>query len=263
MQRSTVDSLLRISQAYCEQLCEKQTLDYGIVYSSLRFAGLPECNQYREVIAETPEQLHAAFAECETCFSRMGLHCHRWAPAQSRTSEEITRFLASAGYRPRPEIAFTLTDWVAETPSREIRILPARAMRSAFGATFLNAARDESLRAAHIEAALERLDSSHLDMFVALHGSEPAGRCGLLQVGDLCEVIDLSVLPNFVERGVGSAMLAHVLALAKRLELRNVYARVPTENEAGRRLFERHGFAADGLITEFVRTVAPAEIFVR
>ncbi len=257
-----MDSLLRISQASCEQLCEKQTLDYGIVFSSRRFAGLPECNQYREVIAETPEQLHAALAECETCFSRMGLHCRRWAPAQSRVSDDASRLLASVGYRPQKEVAFALAGWVVEATAREIRILPARAMRSAFSATFVAASWDEALRAARIEAALERLDSPHLDMFVALRGSEPAGRCGLLQVGDLCEVIDLSVLPTFAECGVGSALLAHVLALAKRLALRNVYARVSIENEANRRLFERHGFAADGVITEFVRTYGPAGLRV-
>lgn len=262
MQRSTVDSLLRISQAYCEQVCEKQTLDFGIVYSSVRFRGLPDCNQYREVIAEAPTQLQAAHEECEACFLQMGLTCFGWAPAQGRASAECVSFLASHGYVPRSFTAMTLAEWISGTPGGDVRVLPARAMREAYGATFAleaTGATTASDRTARIESALERLDSSHLDMFVALHGGAPAGRCGLFQVGDLCEVIDPVVAPNFASRGVESALLGHVLALAKRLALRNVFARVLTENEADRRLLERHGFSADGVFTECVRTSAPAE----
>ncbi|MGI0149236.1 MAG: hypothetical protein ACREDF_06870, partial [Thermoplasmata archaeon] len=136
MTRSAVDSLLRIEQAYCAQLCEKRILDYGIAYYSARFAGLPEVNQYREVIAETPSQLRAAHAECEAFFRSQDLCCCRWAPARGAADDEAARFLADLGYRSHREVALSFTQWVAPTRVSGVRILPARAMRGAFRGTF-------------------------------------------------------------------------------------------------------------------------------
>lgn len=253
MQSPTVNSLLRISQAYCEQLCEKQTLEYGIVFSSPRFPELAECNQFREVIAETLPQAGVAVDECDQCFAARGSRCLRWAPAEGRTSEEIARFLTDRGFVPRQELALTLSRWVGDPPTREIRVLPARAMRDAFAKTFASSGAGRGLEDEQREAALERLDSSHLDMFVALYDGEPAGRGGLFQVGDVCELVDVSVLAGFTGRGVDSALVSQALSLARRLAFRRVYARFVADDDAKRDLLLRHGFVADGSIVEFVR----------
>ena len=52
MERSTVGSLLRTTQALCGQLCEKETLTHGIAYTCARYPNLSEVNQFREVVVE-------------------------------------------------------------------------------------------------------------------------------------------------------------------------------------------------------------------
>ncbi len=99
MERSTVGSLLRSTQTYCAQLCEKQALTYGIAYYSERFAKLPEANQFREVLVDDPARIPAAFDEAERWFKEQGLTCYRWAPADGQASDTLSGFLVSRGFR--------------------------------------------------------------------------------------------------------------------------------------------------------------------
>jgi N-acetylglutamate synthase-like GNAT family acetyltransferase len=266
MQRSSVDSVLRSTQAYCQQLCEKQTLDYGIAYYSVPFADLPEANQFREVWIENPSAIPKAFAEAEAWFADQGLFCYRWVPANGQTSSALSEFLAEHAFCPRVMTVMTLTRWVDAGPVEGVRVLPARAMRAGFR---------EAIRLTHnelvngptdlaIEALEERLDDPPFDMFVAIVEGQPAGLCALHQVGDIARVTDLQVAPAFVQHEVDRALLGHVLTLAKRLAMRNIYVachqpETPATTGRGRSFtllqpwLESMGFSADGEITEFIR----------
>ena len=57
MQRTSIGALLRANQAWYEQLVERVTLDAGIAFYTAEFPALPETNQFREVIADTPESV--------------------------------------------------------------------------------------------------------------------------------------------------------------------------------------------------------------
>lgn len=256
MQRSSVGLLLRSTQAFCSQICEKETLRYGIAYYSRRFATLPEANQFREVVVEDPAKLPEAFEEAERWFRERDLFCYRWAPAAGQTGEELAGFLLAQGFRKRTFTAMCLTKWVdIETPD-DVRVLPARAMRAAFQNTFLNTDSPPSpvIRELRAQAYVQRLDDPQFDMFVAVVDREPVGRCALYQVGETARVMDLTVLAGFASRGVESALTAHVLTLAKRLAMRNICLLIGDDDPAGRGWFESVGFVADGVITEFERT---------
>jgi hypothetical protein len=253
MERTTVDSLLRTTQAWCSQLCAKQTLDYGIAYYSQRFPGLPEVNQFREVIVEETVKIPVAYEQAEEWFAEKGLFCYRWAPAEGRPSEPLSSFLEAQGFRPRQDVAMLLTDWVHLEPVPGVRILSARAMRGAFRRTLTGSSPPGRACDDAVEAYVERLDDPQFDMFVAMKDKRPAGRCALYQVGDIARIMDLAVPDLHAAPGVTHALLGHVLALAKRLVMRNICTQLHSEDSAVRALFESAGFVADGEIVEFQR----------
>jgi GNAT superfamily N-acetyltransferase len=269
MDRTTVGSLLRSTQAYCSELCEKETLEYGIAYYNPRFAALPEANQFREVLIEDATRIPEAYEQTETWFHKRDLFCHRWAPAEGRGTDELADFLTRQGFRRRQHMAMSLVRWVDQETPDQVRILPARAMRTAYRETFtqLDTPGSSAMGELLAEASLERLDDPHLDMVVALWDKQPVGRCGLYQVGDIARVMTVCVLPAYAGRGIEEALLAHVLALAKRLAMRNVLTQIDETDQAGlhpgdlslqrsRALeltLEEAGFVCDGEIVEFER----------
>jgi len=255
MERTTVGSLLRSTQAYCSELCEKETLEYGIAYYNLRFAALPDANQFREVLIEDPARIPEAFEQTESWFHQRNMFCHRWAPAEGQETKELADFLTRRGFHQRQHMAMSLARWVDQETPEQVRILPARAMRTAHRETFTHTDGPESPQMHELiaEASLERLDDPHLDMVVALWDKQPAGRCGLYQVGDIARVMSVCVLPAHAGRGVEEALLGHVLALAKRLSMRNVLTQIDETDRAGQRFLQEAGFVCDGEIVEFER----------
>jgi ribosomal protein S18 acetylase RimI-like enzyme len=259
VEHNSVSSLLRSTQALCMQLCEKETLDYGIAFFSTQFPALPEANQFREVWIEDPIEIPVAFEQAEHWFAHHNLFCHRWAPAQGKASTQLEGFLDARGFSKRVYRGMVLREWVEIEPSPQVRVLPARAMRAAFRETFL---RDESvaegpMRRLLAEANDRRLDDPQFDMFVAMIEGKPAGRAALYQVGDLSRVVDLTVLKGFESQHVEDALLAHLIAMAKRLQFRHVLAQVDHEDKSRYSWLRRAGFVVDGEIAEFERPAPP------
>lgn len=258
---STVGSILRATQAFCQQLCDKQTLDHGIAFYSDRFAGLPEANQFREIVLPDSSTVADAFRESEAWFRDHGLTCLRWAPAAGMKSDDWGDFLASHGFAQRTFTAMLLTDRVELQPPPDVRILHARAVRAAFRETVLQPPRARGTTPPQTSGAREwmadaceaRLDDPQFDMFVALVEKRAAGRAALYQVGDFARIMDFVVLDDFAGRGVERALLDHVLALARRLAMRSVVVQVSDAEPERCELFQAGGFTADGRITEFHR----------
>lgn len=258
MSTSTVASILRTSQAYCAQLCEKQTLEFGIVYACDRYPTSPEANQYREIIADNEADLERAWSEAGKCFAEQAAHGCTWATAVGVPPVPMATFLTARGFQERKYTAMRLEKWMEFAPQSAIRVVPARAVRSAFRDAVTGDSRhgdgagDTPVRPALLN---DRLDDPHLDMFVALIDGKPAGHCGLLQVGDIARVIEWGV----VQGGSASqasdtttALHAHVLRLAQRLMMKTICAQVLTDDRATIAQFDRAGFVADGEILEYV-----------
>jgi len=262
MERNIVNSLLRSSQAFCSELSDKETLDYGIAFYSRRFAALPEANQLREVWIEDPTEITVAFAQAEHWFTEHSVFCHRWAPAGGTASPQLAGFLEERGFCRRHMSALALQDWNEMPPAPQVRVLPARAMRAAFKQTYIEDGKPPNARLRELlaEAYVERLDDPQLDMFVALVDKKPAGRAGLYQVGDIARIVDLTVLKGFEETVVEGALLAQVLGLAKRLSFRKVLVQVDRDDQPRLASLAHAGFAPEGEIVEFERQ-APAHFF--
>lgn len=240
------------------QLCEKETLDFGIVYYNTQYAALPDINQFREVLIQDDGEIPSAIEQAQKWFDQHELTCHRWAPADGQETEELTRHLTPLGFERKQFIAMVLTAWpeVETNESKEIRILPARAMRNAnretLSSSYAQSDYQSEWKELAIEAAEARLDDPQYDMFIATVDQKPAGRCALYQVGDIARVMDLFVDPAFADSQVGDTLLAYVLALAKRLSLQHIYVLI--EDDATLQAwYEKIGFVADGSIFEYHR----------
>ncbi len=259
MQQTTVGSILRITQAYCLQLCEKETLDFGIVYYNASFDSLPDVNQFREVLIQDVSNIPRAIEQAQKWFSEHNLTCHRWVPADGQETRELTTHLTALGFERKQFVAMALASWGKDETNghKDVRILPARAMRSAYRETLSSsyAQYDGKLKDLAIEAAETRLDDPQYDMFVATVNQKPAGRCALYQVGDIARVMDVFVDPAFADFCVHDALLAHVLAMAKRLTMQHVYVLIE-ENATLQTWYEKLGFVTDGKIIEYQRSIS-------
>jgi [ribosomal protein S18]-alanine N-acetyltransferase len=69
-----------------------------------------------------------------------------------------------------------------------------------------------------------------------------AGFCAFWLVFDEIHINNVALRPQFRGRGIGSALLRHVVAEAKRLGARRATLEVRASNTAARRLYERLGF---------------------
>lgn len=252
MATKTISAILRTNQAYYAQLSEPESLDWGIAYKSPRFPRLPEGNQFREIILETPQALPEAFDSVESYFAKHNLKCHRWAPAADQSVVALDEFLTARGFERYDLSAMVVRRWV-DLPHGDVRVLPARAMRKAWGrilADRFSPTRTPLLETL-VEAAGERLNDPQMDGFVATLNGEPAGCCTLYQVGDIGRVTDLYVTQSLRRRGVATALMRHVLRLARRLTMRITCTEIPAGQPFLLDMFGGWGLEIDGTISEF------------
>lgn len=259
MQLSTRSAVARSTQAYCALISEAESLSCGVAFRCQRFPQLSEGNQIREVIVSSADEALIAFEAVDGYFASFDLECHRWAPTIDADPAILETLLVPRGFVRQHGQAMLLKEWPAANDHRDLRILPARPMRDAYQATYVDAVlafpNDPDTVA---EAALDRLDEASLDMFVAVLDGKPVGRGGLFMVGDIGRVVDVAVLPEWRGQGVGTAVMRHLLMLAKRLMPRIVCAAIDSDNPASLALLNGCGLVADGEMVEFHRKSTPA-----
>lgn len=247
----TVAAVRRSELTLVEQVSQWESLAYGVAHWSELYADSPAANQLRDVwLADVDGQ--TAFDRAEAFFAERGRLCRTWAPAAGQDVEPIEALLSGKGWK-REELAcwgLSRWDWVDSPHAETIRVLPARAMPKAFRATFDDDAAQAELHAA---IAVERLNDSRYDVFVAMLNGEPAGRIGYLQAGDIARMTDLYVVSGARGSGVARAMTAHFLQLARRLLPKSIVACVSAEDVSACTFLPRCGFSQHGSLVQFVR----------
>ena len=89
-----------------------------------------------------------------------------------------------------------------------------------------------------------KLDHPRADRKIVLVDAAPVGRLVVDASADHVELIDIALLPNYRNQGIGTSVLRSVLAQADRIG-RVVRLHVEKQNRAVR-LYERLGFAISG-----------------
>jgi GNAT superfamily N-acetyltransferase len=257
MIHSTLSAVARSNHAYYKELCTVQTLDWGVAHFGTEFPTSHACNQIRDVLAIDDNAAEAAIDATERVYAQKQRTCYRWAMAMDQPSERMAPHLVRRGYTAMEYTAMRLEQWPEAPPRPEAyRILPARPMRQAFRETYLRQTDDLDGQAPEVlaDVACERLNDVRLTLLVAMAGTQPVGRCGLHLIGDLACIRELHVLKDARGRGAATALLAHVIAMARRLTMNVVCVQVPADARPARSLLEKHGFVADGILVEFHRS---------
>ena len=88
-----------------------------------------------------------------------------------------------------------------------------------------------------------------------LHGKMPARRGWRLPraLGEEGEILTLGVIPDRRRSGVGSALLAAIVAEARGQGLRALFLEVAQDNSAARALYAAHGFVQIGRRANYYR----------
>lgn len=257
-----IAAVRRSDRALVEQLSDWESLEFGVAHTSSRHPALASANQLREVwLAEISAE--SAYERAEAYYAERALTCRLWTPASGQAPEPVERLLLSRGWRCMDRAAMYLTtmDALTDAMPPAIRVLPARAMPKAFRQTF--AAEGAAANAdpafagaaadAQAEAAIDRLNDSNHDAFVATVDGVAAGRISYLQAGDIARLDDLTVLRAFRGRGVGGALVSHVLYLAKRLLPKILVATAPADCPERIGFLRGWGFELGGVVRDFVR----------
>ena len=86
------------------------------------------------------------------------------------------------------------------------------------------------------------MDHEYRPMFVDEEDGAIVGYCSLLPKEDgTCELNNLAVLPEYRHRGIGGALLARAVDMAKRLGCTVITLGIVEENTTLRQWYERHG----------------------
>ena len=245
MTSNIASAVRRSDQIFSEQVGDKTTLDCGVAYFDLQYPHSTQDNVLREVWVEQADAMPAAWAEVEQLYADRGAECRGWIPSLGQSVAVIEPFLLEQGLRKQTHAAMSLSDWPTLAGDPDVRVLPARAMRKAF----------RSLHHDDQEADIEerRLDYAQFDVFVAIIDGQPAGRCGLLQAGEIANLRNLYVRPAFRRRRVAMTLVAHALEMARRLMMKSVCGNIDVENTEGMALLRACGFERHGETVEFWR----------
>lgn len=247
--------LRRADQSWFEHVADQYALACGVAFSCPQYPQLADGNQVREVVLAEAGDLEAAFACVEAFYADAGLTCFGWTPAEGQPVEPLAAFLPARGFAPHSRRALRLTRWPTLVPPADLRIVPLRAVRSALQTVYGEAVGGAGAHADQQVAAMnDRLDDPTFDLSVALVDHQPAGIMGLHQVGEIGCIRVAYTREGHRNRGVGTALLAHLLALAQRLALPHICVAVDTDNDAALRFFTRAGFEPGGELVTFRRS---------
>lgn len=101
----------------------------------------------------------------------------------------------------------------------------------------------QGTRAATLEQVQGKLENS--TTYVIEFDGQRVGRLRVVRTSGQIEIAGLQVLPDFQNRGVGTAVIAALLLEGKTAAL-TVVLQVEKDNPNARRLYERLGFEQDG-----------------
>ncbi len=77
------------------------------------------------------------------------------------------------------------------------------------------------------------------------------GYGGLLKVGDEADILDIAVTEEFRGRGIGTALVEELLTGGRALGIRAFTLEVRVSNRAALHVYEKLGFAREGLRKDF------------
>ncbi|HSG47720.1 MAG TPA: ribosomal protein S18-alanine N-acetyltransferase [Longimicrobiales bacterium] len=99
----------------------------------------------------------------------------------------------------------------------------------------------------HPSTFLRLLDRPGAELWVLEEGGEVLAYAVLWCILDQAELANIAVRPEARGRGVGSALLDHILEVARERSVQSVFLEVRESNHVARELYARRGFVEVGV----------------
>ncbi|MBV8781497.1 MAG: GNAT family N-acetyltransferase [Phycisphaerae bacterium] len=154
-------------------------------------------------------------------------------------AHQFEAFLQSQGWQARRCDVFHLIRRRNIAPSKEIRLIPARA-------SFRHV---ELLDEISPPKLLPHLDDPHVDAWIAMDGRNVIGAMAVLAVGETGRIAHLFVTPDRRRQGIGGRLLDRALDIAARSLMKHVFIAVDEDESATRALATSVGFELIGNLT--------------
>lgn len=242
----------RTELAWWEQICEWESLDYGVAFTCARYPTLSEAQQLRDVWLADIEG-HEAFDRADAFFRERGLTCSLWTPASGQDDVPVAALMEEKGWQRENIVILQLVDPARSPADLEldgVRVLPARAMRRAYQAFLERIHADDP---APREAAFDRLDDASFEVLLAVREGAAVGRIGYHEVGEFARLRDFSISSDADDEAIRRLLVAHALLRARRLSPRIVVACFPEMETDGIAFLQTCGFEDAGRLVRFRR----------
>ena len=233
---------------WTQHIAHEHPLDVGTAYNNPKLDRVYDANNIRDVALPeglTPAQ---AFELVNEHYAARGTQCTYWVmnPAvDASLTQPMADYLAGQGYQRRTADILLLRRPAVMVETPGLTIIPARAsFRHAQELAEEAAARWNEPQLA--DASMLHLDDPHWDMLLALKDGKAVAEAGVLAVGEVGRIDDVFVSPGHRRQGIGRTMLARVLEICARAQLRHVMLSVLSDNEPAQRLYRSAGFEKIG-----------------
>ena len=101
-----------------------------------------------------------------------------------------------------------------------------------------------------LDAIKQRLDSTTVEYYIALHNNATIGFIDLEFQEDCAKILGFCVVPEFLGSGVGTRLIETVLARAKEKNYEKIFLLVEENNALAICLYEKLGFSRQGALAE-------------
>lgn len=99
------------------------------------------------------------------------------------------------------------------------------------------------------KAEIYALPSQPLDMYVCYHEDIPIGKCELLVFQDIAKIEEFDILHAYQRKGFGSAVIKHLLQIAKNRNVDHAYL-ITDSSDTAKGMYRKCGFEKIGVKTE-------------
>ena len=252
----------RTSAMWVTHLADGESLDAGTAYANRELTAVSDANNFRDAALHDPLSVGEIVARVESHYAQQGARCAYLVMNPSappvQTQPLIDHLLAAGYCRQSDDILYLRKVALQEVaPIAGLKVIPARA---SYRHVEILARQVHSGPHAdqQVEAALRHLDDPHYDALLALLGDDPVASLGVMSAGELAQIQQLYVAPDFRRRGIGRLMVNRGLEICARSLSKHIFVLVDPRDDASRSLYAAFGFARIGSFDTYHAPAASA-----
>lgn len=236
---------------------EPHVLDVGTAYCNAQLPLVHDANHLHDGALAEGMLPAEAVALVESFYGAQGTRCAYWtmnpaAPAEMR--EPLVHHLADLGYKAKVTDVLVLerAAGAAPAPPEGLTLIPARASFRHVRELLERIAAECGHPQQVAESWMMHLDEPHWDAVLALREGKAVAYGGVLAVGELGLIENVSVAPESRRQGIGLLIMQRVLEICARSLFKQVMLGVQPHNSGAMALYRKLGFRKAGEVVDHV-----------